>query len=225
MLVSTQHCRKFDHPEFVIEVDESRIPGEQIKLFIRNLEGLVAEGAAFRPQQTFKVGWMTTEVHAYEGSRLTLFEPDMEAWPIRFVPGITESLHQEMMQVFFVDSLAIPRQEMEIPDIRQSAMVCSRYQETQDLFLARSEPFEKTDSGWFLGCLDDDHDHEEVENLAVVTLYQAFLGRPEIEVWASFPRGTLIALEQGLVPRITRDDVPLDIQPGSFLERMIRRWR
>ena len=225
MQVSTQHCREYDHPEFVIEVDETRIPDEQIKLFIQNLEGLVAGGRVFQPQETFKLGWMTTEVRAYEGSRLTLYEPDMKSWPIRFVPGISESLHQEMMQVFFIDSLAIPRQEMEIPDIRQSAMVCSRYQEARDLFLARSEPFEKTDSGWFVGCLDDDHDHEEVENLTVVTLYQAFLSRPEIEVWASFPRGTLIALEEGLVPRITRDDIPLDIQPGSFLERMIRRWR
>ena len=225
MLVSTQHCRKFDHPEFVLEVDESRIPDEQIKLFIDNLEGLVAEGTVFEPRQKFKIGWMLTEVREYEGSRLTLLEPDMESLPIQLVPGISESLHQQMMQVFFIDSLAVPRQDMEVPDIRQSAMVCSRYRESGDLFLARSEPYKKTDSGWFLGCLDDDHDHEAVENLEVVSLYEAFLKRREIEVWASFPRGSLIALERGVVPRITRDDVPLDIQPGSFLDRMIRRWR
>jgi hypothetical protein len=225
MLVSTQRCHQFNHPEFVVEVDESRVPEEQIKRFMKDLEGMVAEGSVFEPRQTFKIGWMITEVQRFEGSRLTLLEPDMESLPIQLVPGITETLHQQIMQVFFIDSLAIPRQDMEIPDVRQSAMVCSRYRETNGLFLARSEPYKKTDSGWFLGCLDDDHDHEEVENLEVVSLYEAFLNRNEIHLWAAFPRGSLIALEEGLEPRISRDDTPLDIVPGSFLDQMIARWR
>jgi len=76
---------------------------------------------------------------------------------MKFVPGITQTLRQMMLQLFFLDSLGIAREEMKLPSVRQSAVVCKRYKAAKGLVLSRGPAQAQRDSGWLIGCLDEDH--------------------------------------------------------------------
>lgn len=56
----------------------------------------------------------------------------------------------------------------------------------------RTEPDGERDSGWFVGCLDDDHDHNDSDNLLCVSLYEAYTKQKGIQSFVTFPVGTMI---------------------------------
>jgi hypothetical protein len=206
-----------------LEVDASAVPQQHVEQFIQTLEGMVEGGSVFAPGQTLQVGWMITQVQRYDETRLTLFEPDMRSLPVKYVPGVTETLRQMMLQLFVIDSLGVTRNEMDIPSIRQSVVVCDRYLEASGVLLMRGKAQNKSDSGWFIGCLDKEHDHQNTQNLAKIPLYDAFLNRNAIQGWMAFPSGTLIALQGGQPPQVFRDGKELMILPDSFLDRLHHR--
>ena len=186
LIVTTHRCSEHNHAEIVLEVDASTVPQQHIDQFIQTLEGVVEQGSAFLPGQTLQVGWMVTQVQQYDETRLTLFEPDMRSQPVKYVPGVTETLRQMTLQLFFIDSLGVARSDMNIPSIRQSAVACSRYKDASGLLLMRGKAHDRSDSGWFVGCLNKDHDHQNVQNLAKVPLYDVFLNRKVIQGWMAF---------------------------------------
>src|SRR5438093_1532738 len=98
MRVSTTRCGKLGHPEFILEADESAVPDVYLKGMAETMEGMVANGSIFRPGQTLQVACMITQVRPHGAAHLTLFEPDMKIVPIEWVPGITETLRQKMVQ-------------------------------------------------------------------------------------------------------------------------------
>ena len=223
MIVATRRCTDHNHAEFVLEVDSSAVPQQHIDQLIETLEGMVERGSVFSPGQTLQVGWMITQVQRHDETRLTLFEPDMQSVPVKYVPGVTETLRQMMLQLFVIDSLGVARSDMEIPSIRQSAVVCDKYQEASGILLVRGKAQDRSDSGWFIGCLDKDHDHKKIQNLTKVQLYDAFLNRKAIQSWMAFPSGTFIALQQDEPPQVFRDGKELMILPGSFLDQLLQR--
>jgi hypothetical protein len=136
---------------------------------------------------------------------------------------VTATLRQMMLQLYFIDSLAVPRKDMTIPSVRQSAIVCKNFDGSKSLLLSRGEAHAASDSGWFIACRDENHDHEDTDNLAPVSLYEAFLKCSQIQGWMAFPKGTLIALQEGLPPKVFRDGKELSIMPDSFLARVLQR--
>lgn len=223
MIVSTTRCKDHGHAEFVLEVDEHAVPHQHVSFVIETIEGMVAQGSIFSPGETFQIGWMITQVQQYDEEQLTLYEPDMRTFPMAFVPGVTETLRQMMLQVFFIDSLAVPRGDMEIPNVRQSAIACKKYASAKSLLLSRDKPHSPRDSGWFIGCLDEDHNHEDVNQLVLISLYEAFLNQNQIQGWMAFPENTLVALQDGAAPKAFRDGKELPIVPNSFLSRILER--
>lgn len=223
MIVATHRCADHGHAEFVLQVDPSAVPEQHIEQIIQTLEGMVAHGSVFAPGQTLQVGWMVTQVQRHDKMRLTLFEPDMRSLPVKYVPGVTETLRQMMLQLFVIDSFGVPRNDMDIPSIRQSVVVCDKYQDASGILLMRGKAQDQSDSGWFIGCLDKDHDHQNTQNLAKIPLYDAFLNRNAIQGWMAFPSGTFIALQGEQPPQVVRDGKELIILPDSFLDRLLQR--
>ena len=217
MVVTTTGCAAFDHPEFRLEADEASVPPTYLTATARTIEEMVAGGSVFRPGQTFQIGWMVTSVCRDGGGRLTLHEPDGRAMPIRFVPGLTHTLRTQMLQRFVADSLGLWA-ELDLPSVRQSAVVCDRYADRGGgLIAARSEPTDDADFGWFLGCGDDAHDHNDPAHLRRVSLYQAWLDRPDIQGWVGLPRRVSVLLNDD-GPAFFRGDQPLAIVAGSYLD-------
>ncbi len=221
MELSTTKCEKFGHPEFVLDADETTVPDIYIREMVETIERMVAGGSVFRPGETFQIGWMLTRIQEQGPRHLTLEEPDMKSLPIQWIPGITQTLRQKMLQVFMLDSVAL-RHEMQIPTIRQSLITCTRYTDC-DFFMTRSEGKNEMDSGWFLGCLDGKHDHNEIGNLCCVSLYEAYLGQNGIQGFVTFPVGATIVVDRKKGVTIFHEGEPLDIVPGSFLDTWQRR--
>jgi len=99
LIVATHRCADHGHAEFVLEVDPSAVPEQHIEQIIQTLEGMVAHGSVFTPGQTLQVGWMITQVQRHDEMRLTLFEPDMRSLAVKYVPGVTETLREMMLQL------------------------------------------------------------------------------------------------------------------------------
>ncbi|HLX62846.1 MAG TPA: hypothetical protein VKX17_16330 [Planctomycetota bacterium] len=219
MQLSTKTCSAHNHPEFILDV-EGTIVKPALK-FLRSIEDMVAAGEVFKLNDTLSVGWMIAQVWPHDRKTFTLYEPDMKSFPLKFVPGVNESILQMTMQMYTLDSFAISRDKMEFPSIKQSAVVCDRIGVSRELYLARSEPANERDSGWFIGCAQDDHDHHDKKNLKRLSLYEAFLQRREIQNWMAFPQGSMILARHDAAPRVWLNDQPLPVKSGSFVAKWL----
>jgi hypothetical protein len=223
MIITTTKCKQFGHPEFVLEADEAHVPDSYLWNIAQTIEDMVASGSVFKPRQNFQIGWMLTHVQATSDGHLTLFEPDMETFPIKQAPGITHALRTLMLQLFMLDSVSL-RNEMKSPSIVQSLLVCTRYTEPS-FFMERTDPAATNDSGWFVGCLDESHDHNSPANIRRLSLYEAYLNQRGIQGFVSFPIGAAIVLDQENGLTILKGEEKLAITPGSFLDAWFKRQR
>jgi hypothetical protein len=221
MVIVTDTCRQHGHPEFVLEADEAHVPAIYLENIAQTVQRMVAQGSVFRPGETFQIGWMLTRVEPYDGDRLTLAEPDMKSLPIRFVPGISQTLRQMMLQLFMLDSVSL-RAEIDIPTAQQSLIACKDYAGAA-FSMNRLAPTDAADSGWFVGCLADGHDHHNPANLTRVSAYEAFLRQPAIQGFLAFPRESLIAIDPRAGVRIYKGERELKAEAGSFLEAWMKR--
>jgi hypothetical protein len=223
MIMATAKCAGYRHPEFVLEADTSRVPPSYLEDAAHTIEKMVASGSVFNPGQTFQIGWMITQVQARDDSRLTLQEPDMHAMPIRWVAGITETLRQMMVQLFALDSVSL-RSQMNFPSVRHALLVCSHYDDA-GFFMERFPPSETNpaDTGWYIGCTRNDHDHNDSQNLRMVSVYEAFLRQPRICGFMAFPSGSQIIMAQGQELVIRRNGAKLSIVPGSYLAELQKK--
>ncbi|MEL7337875.1 MAG: hypothetical protein AAFN70_16895 [Planctomycetota bacterium] len=165
---------------------------------------------------------MLTLIQELSDGSLTLHEPDMLSMPIKFVPGVTETVRHLMLQLFTLDSFSISREQVDIPSVRQSGIACDRYNLGDGFIMDRGAPSDGNDSGWFVGCADPDCDHNNPDSLQRVSLFQLFLGRPAIRDWVAFPVGTLIQRRNRELS-VFLDGRPLEVVAGSFADQMQRR--
>ena len=178
---------------------------------------MVHGGSVFRAGETFQYGWMLTLVQQRDDGTLTLHEPDMKSMPIEFVPGVTETVRHMMLQLFTLDSFSVDRADMSIPTVRQSAIACQRYRDGNGFMMDRAEPSDDLDSGWCIACADEACDHSDPNNLRRISLYEIFLGRPEIRDWITFPIGSMIQRTDDAI-HVFRDGTPLTLIKGSFVD-------
>ena len=104
--------------------------------------------------------------------------------------------------------------------MQQSGFVCCNYKKSPNLAMARLEGTDENDSGWFIGCLDPACDHDNVENLSRVSLYEITNHHPQLRPWLSFPNDSVILLEQDKVEVRVNDELK-EIEEGSFLAELI----
>lgn len=222
MRVATTKCRQFGHPDFVLEADDANVPGDYLTDVAKTIEDMVAVGSVFKPGQTFQIGWGLTRVEP-SGEALALAEPDMVSFPIKWTQGVTNTLRQMMLQLLTLDSVGL-RRKIDIPSIAQSLVACTHYRE-RSFLLVRSPEYGGSDSGWFIGCLNGGHDHQDSANLRCISLYEAFLNQPGIARFASFPVGSVIEVDQQNGLKLFKDSAQLEIIPGSFLDEWLKKHR
>lgn len=216
MRLTTSKCGQYKHREFVLEANEAIVPVDYLQQIVTILEEMVASGSAFEPQETFQVGWMPTLIQACGPGCLTLFEPDMISLPVEWVPGITNTLRQMMLQLFMLDSVNL-RNQIDFPNIRKSLITCNRYSET-NFFMHRQKPSSESDSGWFIGCLDQTHCHNNTDNLNCISVYEAMLHQKALQGFAAFPVDSMIVISERGGISFFKDGNEVEIQPNSFLD-------
>lgn len=234
--LETRSCHQHGHPEFALELGEEvlELDAEWLRA---TLEGLVAQGHRFRPGETLQLGWSITRIGPLEHGRLTLLEPDFESLPTHFVPGATRTLLHLRLQRSVAESLGVA--EPAFPSLRQSAIVCSRLARAHPLWLDRALP-QGMDSGWFMGCADESHDHQSARSLERLSLYEVALQQPAVVPYLALPPGLQLLLPveshwgrkhrthestSSERPTAWREGRELEPAPGSLLERWWRQGR
>jgi hypothetical protein len=218
MEIQTTRCKNFHHREFSLNY-ESVIPEDDVKTLLEYIEQSVAKGIEFKKKETIQFGWMRLLIDEYSDQFLSLFEPDMKTFPIKWKRSITQTLIQARIQKDTADSLGLLN-EISFPSILQSAIICNNLENSNGFFLERFEP-ESNNSGWFVGCMDPNHDHNNHLNLMRISLYKILCSYPNLIMFFALPPDTSITFVDGIVQGISRKQKKVDILKGSFLDKYI----
>jgi hypothetical protein len=213
----TVNCKRFDHPEFQIQVSDRAIPASDVGWLLEYLEQRVADGESFRAGETLQIGWMLTMLESGPDNFLRVMEPDMRAIPIKFVDSVDSTLKHLRNQKDMVESIGAARQP-DFPSLQQSAVVHVEYKSASSVLLSRG-PAHETDSGWSLTDLNDEAGSKNPSRFVKVSLYQLSVDRPDLVKFFALPPSLQVVLAH---PQIRVLGPGGDIQPvpGSYLEAL-----
>jgi hypothetical protein len=183
--IKSTRCHLGKHAEFSIHFDRTRVLEPDVKWLVHYLESEVVKGSVFSAGQTIQIGWMVLKVTKENDEHLTLQEPDFCEMPIRFNPSVNNTLGHLRMQKDAFESLSLPA-ALKFPSILQSVIVCSKHDDSGGFIMSRVNA-EQNDSGWFVGCADANHNHNDPQNLKRVSLYELACSREMIIPFISFP--------------------------------------
>ncbi|WP_254511059.1 immunity protein Imm33 domain-containing protein [Anatilimnocola floriformis] len=220
MQIVTTNCSRYHHAEFVLEAKHDYLQ-QTLQSVGTTIEQMVASGSRFKPNQTFQIGLSQTMVKPFDQWRLTLVEPDMVSFPIAWTSGISWTVQQLFLQSSCLGSVGL-KPELQNVVLNKSLIVCRRYAEAGFL-MHRSEPSDQNDSGWYLGCNDEGHNHDDPRNLERVSLYAALLRQPSIGAFLTFPFESEIQIDPQRGLRLSLHEQPIAIPPGTFLAEWFKR--
>ena len=212
----TTNCHNHQHPEFRIEYDPSIVHVEfDVTSIVEWIEQTVADGTRYVPGQSCQIGWLITEVRQREDGDLSLWEPNMGPIPIVWRESISLTMNHLRLQKDLVESV-LDSAELSFPSIYQSAIVCTRLENCERVVMERVESSGR-DSGWFIGCREQGHDHNDPAELKCTSLYDSAVRlAPQIIPYLALPAGTVLCIGSGS-PAIFRHGESLDFKPGSLL--------
>jgi hypothetical protein len=182
------------------------------------IEKQVASGSVLRPGETFQFGWSVLMIRNASGGCLSLWELDFSGVPGQLDCSVTRSLLALRRQKAVLESFDIGEQ-IDFPSLQHTAVKCARFGDSSRRMLSRIKAT-RNDTGWFFGCCDADHDHEQRENLTGGSLYEAACANPEIIDFLAMPTGSLVLIDKmGRVSKaFAANEKALDILPGSYLD-------
>lgn len=212
----TNRCGAAEHPEITIQFAERRlVPIE--RLLLGYFESSVAAGKRFRPGETVQVGWATLRLCMRPDGTLGVQELVGGEW--------REQCDRSLMQVWLqkeivasvglVDRTAFPRQH-------DHAVACDRVLTSSSFLMSRGAPQDEDDSGWFLGCYDEEHahDHRHPSGLFAGPLYNVVQRLPFLAQFLALPAGTSVLVmgsASGIHARIFFEGTELVPHTGSYL--------
>jgi hypothetical protein len=218
-VLRTKLCSSYGHPEFRIIYDPTIVSvPDDINWFSDWLEDTVAQGIRYSAGQTCQVGWSVTTIRLRDDGDRAVWEPDMNNMPFVWLESVSYTLAHLRLQKDVVGSV-LDDEDMSFPSMCESTIICNRLGAAKDLLMERFEPA-GTDSGWFCGCQEDDHDHNDPAELRCVSLYEAAVRHDSrIVPFLALPSGTLVSAGEG-VPSLYSAGELLAFRPGSFLARL-----
>jgi hypothetical protein len=201
-----------------LSYDETLALDQDVQLLASNLEELRARGEVYRSGETIQIGWTLLRFEAL-GRDLNLCEPDWTGnLPITFVAGVTNTVVHLRQQKDVVDSVGLS-ESLAFPVINQSAIVCSKVESGIGLMVRH--PGQGSDSGWFLGCVDSEHNHDDSKELRRLSLYEAACSARECIKFFALPPGIEILFDSEHRFAIWFDGEECRVRPGSYLAHLI----
>jgi hypothetical protein len=181
--------------EFRLAFDSSQVIAPDVNWLLNFLSKNVAAGARYKHGELIQIGWIILKVQTNEEGTLSLLEPDFLEIPINFVDSVTQTLVQLRLQKSVAESIGFEDQ-ITFPSLRQSCLICSRVKDRGDFVMEHFEAH-KNDSGWYMGCVDADHNHNNPQNLKRVSLYDAACGMLMCVPFLPLPQGVLVQIKGG----------------------------
>lgn len=212
----TSDCSRYGHAEVAfVFAERIPVPGLE-RMLLGYIEGRVASGVRFRSGHDIDIG----------GSILRLFERVDGTLGLRDVGPDgqvvePESAHRSVVRTW-------QRQEVarsyglspEFPGASASALVCTATGTSRHaLMLKRTRPMDARDSGWYVGCTDERHDHEDPANLQAVALGTIPEQFPWLDPFFALPVDTDLVVEMAERVSVSVLWHPNPIEPlaGSYV--------
>lgn len=215
----TSRCHEVGHPELAFRVDAALILESDIDWLVCTLESMVASGSRFMSGQTIQIGWGCLKFGVLAEGSLRLLEPDYTSKPpIEFVDSVTQTLSHLRLQKDIVESY-FGIEEIAFPSLMESCIVCTNA-EAADVVMDRMAA-EPPDSGWFIGCTRESHDHNDLENLTKVSVYEAVQRFPAAIGFLALPFGVFLKSTPGDI-RILLGDVEITPKEASYVARLLQ---
>jgi hypothetical protein len=186
----------------------------------QTLERWVQGGRRFAVGETIQLGWTLLKLHDGEGDTLELLElapgPAPISWGISVTTALADlRLHKDVCESYFGDGF------ISFPFIADECVVCTNVEMTDEILMDRVKSA-GSDSGWFIGCRDDGHDHQNPSSLVRISLHEAVRRCPGARMFVALPPETLVATgpaETALFHRAQR----IAARPGSFVDQLLAR--
>lgn len=218
--IKTTRCMRHGHPEITLAFDPDGVLEGDAAWFASVLEDMVASGSRFLPGQSLALGWSIVWFTTLPDGSLGLEEPDMHSMPTVRQPGLTNGLRQLRLHKDTLESV-LPAQALAFPSLQQSCLVCTDAAPGLPCFMNRFLP-DGADSGWFIGCQEMGHNHNDADNLRRFSLYEAALRIcPQVLPYLAFPPDSMIYVERR--PSFFLGDRQLEIRRDSFLDLKLGR--
>lgn len=199
--------------------------------FIENY--LTKQSKRILPGQTLSYGWSILRFVPDEqnlsgvGAGTLLIEERQNAFSQEqpsYVPGVARTLALLQLQ-----NEAIQRNRMTgeavYPHASQQALICRRVtpetiHHLDPLKADRAWQPDGKDSGWYIGCCYDDHDHDNPDELALIHLSHLAESFPALFPYLAMPVGTMLIFEehQAIVFRPNEQEGQVD--SGSLLSSL-----
>lgn len=215
----TTGCTALGHSEFTLTFrNDPPVPGLE-KTLLGYFEASVAAGKIFKVGETVQLGWSTLRLTQRTDGTLGVLEPDL-AHELKWVEGVDQSLYETWRQKEVLDSLGLI-DRADFPRQALHAVVCTQAFDTPTKMLGRTDAHGQTDSGWFVGCFDDDHDHQLEEALTVMPLVEIATRAPLLTQFFALPAGTDLVVGPSGV-QVFIDGEAREPRSGSYLEALLR---
>lgn len=214
----TTKCRSLNQAEFRL-LFEDHISEVQIDWLIGFLEDQ-ARTEDFVDGQFLRTGWMVNGIRL-DGDYFTLREPDFISRPmVTWIESATSTVQHLFQQRWVAESVGL-EYELNWPSLRHWCILCKTIQDHSTSFkLQRDHPSGKDDldSGWFIGCLDPQHRHDQAEDLYKMSLYECVVINPALVRYLALPYGTMVIENGDDFYLETEPGVVANIVPGSYLD-------
>ena len=136
--------------------------------------------------------------------------------PVVWSESVSHTLAHLRAQKDVVESVMVG-EEISFPSMRESAIICTRLAQGENFIMERIQP-SGMDSGWFCGCWENNHDHNDPAELRCVSLYEATVRySSEIVPYLALPSGFSVVVRNG-APILYKDGEPLAFKKMSYLE-------
>ena len=216
VIATTSRCSEHGHPEIRVVFDQEFVLDSDVSELLTRIEESVAGGASYADGDTLHIGWVAARLVVTDDGTLSIHEPDMVFYPVLWVESVNHALIQQRLQLAVCASV-LGSDDARFPSHHDTALLCERLGETEGFVMRRSEP-EDDSSGWFVGCDQEGHEHDDPSLLLRASLYEIVTRyEPRIVPYLALPFGACVETRRGS-PAISMNDQPLEFRPGSVLE-------
>jgi hypothetical protein len=185
--------REYGHPDIVALVDP-----EAVQLadwlpdyFTEEVRG----GTLFESGQIIQIGWNLLKLEPTAEGSLSVFEPDFDGMPIRWVEGVNRTVRFLVAQRAVCDELRV---QPDFPSIRQALSLPASIASLDRFSMTRIEP-DGNHSGWVI------HDRRDAA-MRNLSLYEAATWSPAIVAFLALPPGSVVERNDETLSVATRDN-------------------
>jgi len=211
--VRTKSLHQYNHPEFEIIVDLKKVTREILNDFVSHIQNSIAEGAKLDDSSHIQFGTNLLKVTSSDHGYLRFDEPNFKGLPIKFRPGVTNSLQSAERQRAFLQSYGLNLELLDPPSMQHSAFTSEDYKNCESLSLQRIEPIDENDSGWII---TNESSPCNAHELSRTSLYEVLTALPEIKPWLGFPHDSCVKIDPNRI-NVSYLEETLSIQEDSPL--------